>query len=139
MVSRSLLTAEAWVQSQANTLIYEICDIQSGNGTEIFQVLRCSSLITVPQMPHINSTISDTIQSWQLTLSLSNTPQKKFKIGYLAKRGGKEERHAIANLAHLLARISKVMFYRNKEIPRKAKCIMVVTGLFFFGHKFFLE
>jgi hypothetical protein len=71
-------------------------------------------------------------------VSLNNTPRTKFKKGYLIKRGGKEERHANANLAQLLARISKVINYRNKEIPRKAKCIMDATGLFS-RQKFFLE
>ena len=86
-------------------------------------VLGYSSLITVPQTPHIHSTIRDTIQFWQLTVSLNNTPQKSFKIGYLTKRGGKEERHANANIVQLLARISKDMIYR------RAKCVVVVTGL----------
>ena len=109
----SLLTAEAWVQSQST--IPEICYIQIGTGTGFFQVLRYSSHM-VPKMPHIHSTIRDNIQSWQLTICLNNTPQKKFKTGYLTKRGGKEESHANPNLAQPLARISKVMSYRKKQI-----------------------
>jgi hypothetical protein len=116
-VASSLLTAEAWFQFPAN--ISGVCDIQSGTGTGCFRVLRCSSHM-VPQIPYIHSAISDTIQSWQLTVSLNNTPQKKFKIGYLTN----------ANPAQLLARISKVTIYRNNEILWKAKCIRVVTGLF---------
>ena len=106
VVSCSLLTAEAWVQSHEN--IPEICDIQIGTGTGFFQVLRYSSHM-VPQMPHIHSTIRHNAQSWQLTMCLNNTPQKKFKIGYVTKRGGKEEKHAKPNLPQPLARISKII------------------------------
>ena len=81
-------------------------------------------------MPHIHSTIKDNIQSWQLTTCLNNTPQNKFKIGYLTKRGGKEERHANPKFAQPLARIIYFNELQKETFSWKAKCIMIATGLF---------